>query len=68
MIKHATSEVSSGNVEIGVHDLVFVLTGAGISAESGLKTFRDSNGLWAGHRVETVATVFARSYRVTVAT
>ena len=56
MIKHATSEVSSGNVEIGVHDLVFVLTGAGISAESGLKTFRDSNGVWAGQRVETVAT------------
>ncbi|MCL4144518.1 UNVERIFIED_CONTAM: hypothetical protein GTU68_031181, partial [Idotea baltica] len=33
-----------------------VLTGAGISAESGLKTFRDSNGLWENHRVEDVAT------------
>ena len=33
-----------------------VLTGAGISAESGLKTFRDSNGLWEEHRVEDVAT------------
>ncbi|MDR5728228.1 MAG: Sir2 family NAD-dependent protein deacetylase [Terriglobia bacterium] len=33
-----------------------VLTGAGISAESGLKTFRDSDGRWAGHRVERVAT------------
>lgn len=33
-----------------------VLTGAGISAESGLKTFRDSNGLWEDHRVEDVAT------------
>ncbi|PST82993.1 NAD-dependent protein deacylase [Pedobacter yulinensis] len=33
-----------------------VLTGAGISAESGLKTFRDSDGLWEGHRVEEVAT------------
>lgn len=33
-----------------------VLTGAGISAESGLKTFRDSDGLWEGHRVEDVAT------------
>lgn len=32
-----------------------VLTGAGISAESGLKTFRDSGGLWEGHRVEDVA-------------
>ena len=33
-----------------------VLTGAGISAESGLKTFRDSDGLWENHRVEDVAT------------
>lgn len=35
---------------------IFVLTGAGISAESGLRTFRDSDGLWEGHRVEDVAT------------
>ncbi|WP_432786831.1 NAD-dependent protein deacylase [Oligella sp. MSHR50489EDL] len=33
-----------------------VLSGAGISAESGLKTFRDSDGLWEDHRVEDVAT------------
>lgn len=33
-----------------------VLTGAGISAESGLKTFRDSDGLWAGYDIEDVAT------------
>jgi NAD-dependent deacetylase len=33
-----------------------VLTGAGISAESGLKTFRDSNGLWMGYDIEEVAT------------
>lgn len=33
-----------------------VLTGAGISAESGIKTFRDSNGLWENHRIEDVAT------------
>lgn len=33
-----------------------VLTGAGISAESGIKTFRDSNGLWEGHNVMDVAT------------
>lgn len=32
------------------------LTGAGISAESGIPTFRDSGGLWEGHRVEDVAT------------
>ncbi len=35
---------------------VVVLTGAGISAESGLSTFRDNNGLWDNHRVEDVAT------------
>ena len=34
---------------------VVVLTGAGISAESGLKTFRGADGLWEGHRVEEVA-------------
>jgi len=33
-----------------------VLTGAGISAESGVPTFRDADGLWEGHRVEDVAT------------
>jgi NAD-dependent deacetylase len=35
---------------------VVVLTGAGISAESGIPTFRDAGGLWEGHRVEDVAT------------
>ena len=35
---------------------VFVLTGAGISAESGIRTFRDAGGLWEQHRVEDVAT------------
>jgi len=35
---------------------VVVLTGAGISAESGLATFRDADGLWEGHRPEDVAT------------
>lgn len=41
---------------------VAVLTGAGISAESGLATFRGAGGLWEGHRVEDVATprAFAR--------
>ncbi|MBV6644078.1 MAG: NAD-dependent deacylase [Cyclobacteriaceae bacterium] len=34
---------------------IVVLTGAGISAESGLKTFRDSDGLWEGHDVMSVA-------------
>jgi NAD-dependent deacetylase len=35
---------------------IVVLTGAGISAESGLKTFRDADGLWENHRIEDVAT------------
>ncbi len=38
------------------NDRLFVLTGAGVSAESGLATFRDSGGLWNGYRVEEVAT------------
>ena len=42
-------------IHIGERDRVFVLTGAGISAESGLATFRASDGLWSGHRVEDVA-------------
>lgn len=43
-------------ISISPSDRVFVLTGAGISAESGLPTFRASDGLWAGHRVEDVCT------------
>lgn len=35
---------------------IVVLTGAGMSAESGIKTFRDNDGLWNNHRVEEVAT------------
>jgi NAD-dependent deacetylase len=35
---------------------IVVLSGAGISAESGIQTFRDSNGLWENHRIEDVAT------------
>ena len=35
---------------------IVVLTGAGISAESGISTFRDSDGLWEQYRVEDVAT------------
>lgn len=36
---------------------IVVLTGAGVSAESGIKTFRDSDGLWENHRVEDVASI-----------
>ena len=40
-----------------------VLTGAGVSAESGIRTFRDTNGLWEEHRIEDVASPegFARN-------
>ncbi|MFW2543874.1 NAD-dependent deacylase [Primorskyibacter sp. 2E107] len=37
-------------------DKIVILTGAGLSAESGLGTFRDEGGLWAQHRIEDVAT------------
>jgi NAD-dependent deacetylase len=42
---------------------ILILTGAGISAESGVATFRGPDGLWEGHRVEDVATpeAFARN-------
>lgn len=44
---------------------IVILTGAGISAESGLATFRGPDGLWEGHKVEDVATpeAFARDPR-----
>ncbi|RBP42508.1 NAD-dependent deacetylase [Roseimicrobium gellanilyticum] len=38
---------------------IVILTGAGISAESGVPTFRDANGLWENHRIEEVATLEA---------
>lgn len=38
---------------------IVIFTGAGISAESGLKTFRDSDGLWQNNRIEDVATLKA---------
>ncbi|HOZ01752.1 MAG TPA: NAD-dependent deacylase [Candidatus Syntrophosphaera sp.] len=45
---------------------LLVLTGAGISAESGISTFRDKGGLWENHRMEDVATpeAFARDPRM----
>jgi len=47
-------------------DRIVILTGAGISAESGLGTFRDEGGLWARHRIEDVATPegFARDAKL----
>ncbi len=38
---------------------IVILSGAGISAESGIPTFRDSDGLWNNHRIEDVATIEA---------
>ncbi len=46
----------TAGISITSHDRIFVLSGAGISAESGLATFRASDGLWSGHRIEDVAT------------
>ncbi|MGD0730748.1 MAG: NAD-dependent deacylase [Terracidiphilus sp.] len=43
-------------ISIAPTDRIFVLTGAGISAESGLPTFRASDGLWAGRQIEDVCT------------
>ncbi len=42
-------------LSISPQDRLFVLTGAGISAESGIPTFRGAGGLWKGYRVEEVA-------------
>jgi NAD-dependent deacetylase len=42
-------------IRLSPQDRVFVLTGAGVSAESGLATFRGAGGLWQGYRVEEVA-------------
>ena len=55
------SDNSSQNVEQAAEwlrqaDRVAVLTGAGVSAESGVPTFREAGGLWEGHRPEEVAT------------
>jgi NAD-dependent deacetylase len=43
-------------MRLSAEDRLFVLTGAGMSADSGLATFRGAGGLWNGHRVEDVAT------------
>ena len=47
---------------MAAYQRIVILTGAGLSAESGLSTFRDKDGIWARHRIEDVATpeAFAR--------
>ena len=44
------------NGQYNMKKKIVVLTGAGMSAESGIATFRDTDGLWENHRVEDVAT------------
>ena len=53
-----TGSLSTGSTG-GQRKKLVVLTGAGISAESGLKTFRDSDGLWEGYDINEVATATA---------
>jgi NAD-dependent deacetylase len=42
--------------KIKVANRVMILSGAGLSAPSGISTFRDSNGLWENHKISDVAT------------
>lgn len=60
-IKHTKRKLPPANPEIGPPQPkhIVVLTGAGISAESGLATFRDSGGLWQNHSVYEVASLTA---------
>lgn len=46
-------------IHIGPQDKVFILTGSGVSAESGIPTFRGSGGLWRNYRIEEVASPHA---------
>jgi NAD-dependent deacetylase len=52
---HQTGCYAANVIRIGKEDRLFVLTGAGVSAESGLPTFRGMNGLWRTFRVEELA-------------
>ena len=60
-----TKQLSSGNVQglctlplmlpVSLTDRIFILAGAGVSAESGIPTFRGVGGLWRNYRIEEVA-------------
>ena len=51
----AGSSLPDERLRLGADEHLLVLTGAGVSAESGIPTFRDANGLWESHPVEQVA-------------
>src|SRR5881628_1385453 len=53
---HAEAALAKAATALRRAERVAVLTGAGVSAESGVPTFRGAGGLWEGHRVEEVAT------------
>ena len=53
---HLNTKNQTDDSMITKQSRVVILTGAGISAESGIRTFRDSDGLWENHRIEEVAT------------
>ncbi len=57
-----SKRLAAQDVRDAPRGLIVVLTGAGVSAESGLQTFRGAGGLWEGHRAQDVATpeAFAR--------
>jgi NAD-dependent deacetylase len=54
-VVHSAPLAPLAPLRVGRSDHVFVLTGAGISAESGIRTFRDAGGLWEKYRFEEVA-------------
>ena len=56
VLTHARIQITSQKEAAMREQRVVVLTGAGISAESGVRTFRDNDGLWENHRIEDVAT------------
>lgn len=60
------SDLARAREMLGRAERIVVLTGAGVSAESGVPTFRDADGLWKSHRPEELATpqAFARDPRL----
>lgn len=48
--------IQARTISYSMNKQITILSGAGISAESGISTFRDANGLWENHRIEDVAT------------